>query len=879
MTKPISITDDLVNWSNDKLEDWQKDALRRLATNDELTDEDIIALSAMIKHSVGIIVTSPPGKPIPLDKSHLGGAGPANILKIKSIEGVKGVGALSSVPVLTFNPGGLTVIYGPNGSGKTSYIRILRHACRTRISDPKKLKILGNVYGTQEPAEAKIKVELAGTVKDFIWKPETAAISEMQQAAVFDRTAAELYVDEGNEIRFLPFGLALPHKLNETCLTIRNSLEKEQTSVQQRVLNLTINFSEVRETKAQKFYAAVNHLTSDKEIDDVAKFDEMDEERLKDLSGRLFGTLAQSKDLRALATWIDNFTGSMEQLSKALSQSELQKYIQLAADHKNAQQAVDLVAKEFAAEPISGVGSDPWRQLWLAAKAFSEEIAYPSSKYPVIAPDKDPACVLCQQPLVEKSLDRMSRFAEFMENKLNDKLLQAKTAVEECLAALAKLPMKLPDNFNEKMEQITSRDNKIAPAIKDDLLTLSTGYDLACVILKNENKGEVLVSALTSMEALKGLSKALSEEALKLETAIDPEQRKLLVIENNELVDMKLLFAGKDTVIKRRNALKEITNFAKAIEKTQTKAITAAANKFLDDHLTKDVLGKFETERENFGIKHLKIALARASGKTEAVFETKTNAKLARLSSDILSEGEQRALALSAYLTETSVVAPSGPLIVDDPVSSLDRERCVKVAVRLADEVKNRQVIVFTHDLIFCNELCNAAEKLGFEPVVFSMIRNQNGSGVIDPSGLPWMGQPIQKRINKIKADFAPIKKLHHSEPGEYSYQIKNLYSRLRDAYERLVEEKIFSNVVTRGSDRIETKKLRYVHLTDALAIKFYDGMTKANTFSHDNPSSNASPIPEPLEVDSDLKNIQDLLDELEKSNSDAEFRRPSMKG
>jgi hypothetical protein len=60
-----------------------------------------------------------------------------------------------------------------------------------------------------------------------------------------------------------------------------------------------------------------------------------------------------------------------------------------------------------------------------------------------------------------------------------------------------------------------------------------------------------------------------------------------------------------------------------------------------------------------------------------------------------------------------------------------------------------------------------------------------------------------------------------------------------RDSYERLVEENIFCDVVRRGVDRIETQKLRMVHLSDALAMRFHDGMTKANTYSHDNPASN----------------------------------------
>src|SRR3546814_1389977 len=85
------------------------------------------------------------------------------------------------------------------------------------------------------------------------------------------------------------------------------------------------------------------------------------------------------------------------------------------------------------------------------------------------------------------------------------------------------------------------------------------------------------------------------------------------------------------------------------------------------------------------------------------------------ISSQILSEGEQRALALAGFLTEVALTEGSGPIIVDDPVSSLDRDRSAKVADRIAEEAQKRQVVVFTHDMVFFNELCRADDECGIE--------------------------------------------------------------------------------------------------------------------------------------------------------------------
>ena len=62
----------------------------------------------------------------------------------------------------------------------------------------------------------------------------------------------------------------------------------------------------------------------------------------------------------------------------------------------------------FREAPLPGVGSDAWRRLWEAARAYSDQVAYPGRTFP--APVEDERCVLCQQPL---GVDGLHRHAEF----------------------------------------------------------------------------------------------------------------------------------------------------------------------------------------------------------------------------------------------------------------------------------------------------------------------------------------------------------------------------------------------------------------------------------------------------------------------------------
>lgn len=81
--------------------------------------------------------------------------------------------------------------------------------------------------------------------------------------------------------------------------------------------------------------------------------------------------------------------------------------------------------------------------------------------------------------------------------------------------------------------------------------------------------------------------------------------------------------------------------------------------------------------------------------------------------SRVLSEGEQTAVALADFLTEIELNGSCVGVVFDDPVTSMDHMRKESIAQRLVKEAARRQVIVFTHDILFTNYLATAAEEMG----------------------------------------------------------------------------------------------------------------------------------------------------------------------
>jgi len=113
---------------------WQRDALRRLLLQGNLSEADSIELIKLCKAAHGL-TTGEEGNPEanPLADHHL----PADVqsnspVVLTAIHDIQNVNLISTTRPLTFGNSGLSIVYGDNASGKSGYARILKLACRAR---------------------------------------------------------------------------------------------------------------------------------------------------------------------------------------------------------------------------------------------------------------------------------------------------------------------------------------------------------------------------------------------------------------------------------------------------------------------------------------------------------------------------------------------------------------------------------------------------------------------------------------------------------------------------------------------------------------------------------------------------------------------------
>jgi hypothetical protein len=139
---------------------------------------------------------------------------------------------------------------------------------------------------------------------------------------------------------------------------------------------------------------------------------------------------------------------------------------------------------------------------------------------------------------------------------------------------------------------------------------------------------------------------------------------------------------------------------------------------------------------------------------------------------------------------------------------------------------------------------------------------------------IPWSGKSVGPRLNLLDARIAELRTLEEGPPSEYELAAKQFYGRMRDCWERLIEEKVFSGVVTRFSPEIQTRKLRFVEVPDSVFARIDAGMTRTSSFSHDNPAAGSHPIPPVQEIAADLTELKAVLKLVDDNRKAVEKRR-----
>jgi hypothetical protein len=720
-------------------------------------------------------------------------------------------------------------------------------------------------------AEAYFEIAINGVQGDDVhWINGKTAPPELSSLALFDSRCARAYLDKEDDFSFVPYGLDVFEGLGQTCKRLKTMLDTEHA---QFAADLTGFNSLHGDTSVGKMISTLSAKTYTSQVeslaaltpDDLAKHVELDKS-LKENNPK-----EKAVQLCLRAQRIAAIAANAISKGALVDKTVVAKLRGLADNFRIAQAAAALAAKQFKEREslLPGTGGEAWRELFDAARKFALE-SHPDKTFPKLGA-KTP-CPLCQQPL-EEGAARLLRFEAFIQQETEKSSQTSRSAlvVEYKLFAERVLSLNL-DNVTygeiEVLDQLLAMDSRV---FEQSLVARHDAIKAAIVSHQWEDTDTELVNPAMRLQAL---ADKLNAEAKTLEKASDEQARAKLQKQFAELDARLKLSQVKVAVITAVSRLSHQAKLIKCLSAVRTNAISIKSSELTEKVVSKELAEALNREFKELGVGTLRVSLQSRSDKGKAMHKLKLELPQSHSPGDILSEGEQRAIAIGSFLAEVTLSDNKGGIVFDDPVSSLDHRRRERVAKRLAAEAAHRQVIVFTHDIYFLCILVEEANISGVPITTQSLTRRAEGFGVADPE-LPFEGKNVSKRIGALKSQHQLIAKLYRDgDEQEHRRQTVEAYFQLRMTWERTVEEVLLGQVVLRFRKGIETQRLVGVFVDDDDYAHVDAGMTKCSNYAHDKALMGGVAVPEPDELLADITVLENWRREVNQRSEDTRKRR-----
>lgn len=870
----MPILNDIIDWVENKSSFWQV-AIDRLIRNNELTDNDISELKEICKVDYGLSDFDFDEVDFDDLRDFADNSTSSDDVILSKISNVDNVNALSKTSELGFAPKGLTVIYGDNGSGKSSFVSILKHACNTRGHKP---KINDNLY---DPAcfgndrKADIEYTIDGTSFNSVnLINEEVNDSVLKSVDVFDTFSANHYIEGEDEIAFIPQGLSIVEKLAIGIKKVENELNAELSSPALGKFDHTL--LEVSDCSTSKTF--LDNLNSETTLDELraeAIWNSTKNSRIEELNKEIDKLKATDpkKSLKENEEKIKRFEilqTKFQTLENNLTGEILIGLKQTLNNLVTTNTALkESSEKAFSELPIEGVGNSSWKLLWESARKFYNESTQTES-FPEV--NEDSNCPLCLQDLDEDAKNRFTSFEDFVKNDIQKTYDEASDKFDLAIENLNGLDFSFEEQnpttieLNELIEDYSQNQTQYLGLLskqKDNLIGLFNSKKIVGTIspIEIENTPKTLI---------KELIKTLKETNEKLMIQSIEEGLKPLNKELNQLNGEKKIFDHKPKLGREIYRQKKIKLLNQCISKCTTRAITTHSNELATKYISQNLKQNFKTELTKLGFKNIKIETETKGQRGKQYHYLRLDEQNANgiALKDVLSEGEHRCISLATFLSELSISEHKSAIIFDDPVSSLDHKWRNKISKRITEEALERQVIVFTHDITFLLMIQEHSNSLNCDLDIQSLTRKKKETGLI-ASNPPWDALPVGKRIGLLKNAYQQLEKIERTETEEvYKERAKYLYGKLRETWERFIEEIFLNGAIQRFGRAIQTQRLsKIVDLTDNDYGLVNTNMSKCSTYftGHDTAGTLIEEIPDSNEFLADLTILEDYIKAIKK--------------
>ncbi len=452
--------------------------------------------------------------------------------------------------------------------------------------------------------------------------------------------------------------------------------------------------------------------------------------------------------------------------------------------------------KAFDGLQIPGVVGKEWQQFIQAGEDYIRKHA--SGTYPQA---NDP-CVYCQQPLTATAVELVKKYRDFSNNDIKTALDMADKALRDCVQPILGISI---DAVQQRLVAETAGGADVLAHVNPVLERMK--QLAADVAAHGPATWEEKNSALVSAQAVIGAEETrLNELIAGLQKSVD-ERQAALKTKQSELTELQ----GKKTANSLLPQIEKRVSDAKWVARATIvknnltsvlRSLTEAAKEASEELLNKDFGRRFEEECKRLRAPNVTLNFPGRQGQV-----TRRKLVASYKPSEILSEGEQKALALADFLAEVTAVPASSPVVFDDPITSMDYRRIHEVCDRIVALSDDHQIVVFTHNIWFAAELLAKADKKNWK--YYDIRLEGSDAGVITASSHP--------RVDTIAQVSARVKKMidgAEKQTGEIrAALVEKGYEELRGLCEIIVEHEMLKGVVQRYAPNIMMTKLEKINI------------------------------------------------------------------
>lgn len=762
-------------------------------------------------------------KEINFIKPELVTRGSDDFIRITKLVHKCGVNAIEKNQVIKFSDD-VTILYGMNGTGKSGYFKILNEL----VGGNQKKEILSNIYlDTKENIDVDISYKKnGGNISTINWTGNTRSLPDLIKCKVFDSSylSGLLNVRASDIALIEPLGLGLfAYLIN---LIDQFKQELENTANSERLRKPNIDLENLSDTFQSIFKSHNFNETQKKEIEKLYVFSSEDEDKLKSIEQEI-------KDLTQIniqdkIKLISNQKKEIEGLNKSfmLKYNHLVKIEQVLKEkltnYKEKYEAANKAKEQFEVlKRIPSNDTKEWKDFIIAGMQYSKKIN-----------DAQIVCPYCLQSLKDNNAIKIIQsYALFLRdssqqelNKSIADLNSVKTDLEQLFSEII-----IPENIIPILSGVGIGDENL----KDKIIHLNKTYTETRVKLHEKLTKKQYDQIIEITEATLVVNE-LSRISLDMQGAIDrfseeafqkKERITILLSQKNELLEKQSISRQKNEINKWFSITLQEKELYKKASSLRTNQLSTLSTMAHNELVTETLIQNFNEELQAIGHQKLSVRIESA-GTRKGVSSTKLVLEKNSELTIVFSEGEQKAVALALFIAEMRLQNNANPIILDDPVNSLDHKIAGKFADRLLS--LDNQIILFNHNRLFldafetakehhiCKNIdsgCNTTR--GKHIIIYDVIsQGKNSKGVLR-----------NHKANFGKTHLEEAKHLLSKTPFDEETKVSNL---IRLTVECSIDEVVFNRQVptkySNKNSRIEWDNLKRIN-NDGTMIDLLKGI------------------------------------------------------